>query len=91
MRFADLLISFKEAQKQISNSMEQSTREALSRLARSEIPLPFMEALIFLTYAKCFVTGPSAEIMFSRCILSNTTRQMLIGTHYIGDMFWLKL
>jgi hypothetical protein len=27
---------------------------------------------------------------FSRCVLSNTTRQILIRTHYIGDMFRLK-
>jgi hypothetical protein len=73
MRFADLVISFKQAQKQIANSMEQSKWEVVSRLASSEIPPPFMEAQILLTCLQCFVTGRSAEIIcatVNRCPVS---------------------
>jgi len=49
MRFTDLLISYKEVQKkkETANTMEQSIWEALSRLAGSEIPPPFIRAQIY--------------------------------------------
>jgi hypothetical protein len=34
---------------------------------------------------------PLCYLKFSICILSNTTRQILIRTYYIGDMFRLIL
>jgi hypothetical protein len=49
---------------------------------------------LFQTQKKClYLYCPYYCIIskFSMCILSNTTRQILMRTHYMGDMFQLVL